>query len=308
MRGSVPPDETTDAPVSRRASSRRPRRRPASPCVYDAGDGDRDGGARRGDRQRRPADDRARTGDNPRRLGLDRQRLSARRHCFAASPGGARRQPRLSPRLLAWPRHLHRGFSCLRLGANSVRADARTRDPGIRRGGNHERQYRARPIHLSVVTAWPGRRQYRAGRGGVLGRRPERRGGDSLRRLVAMALPRQRSNRRGRARHGGANPGVGVDVDRAPTALALTEYLLLSNSTRQVFDTEAGNAWNPSAIGNELWPLVLEHVPDRSPALLGMGFACRNTRAASVRSKGPTGWGRGTSLSGGILPLRGDHW
>ncbi len=52
-----------------------------------------------------------------------------------------------------------------------------------------------------------------------------------------------------------------------------------------------------AAIGNELWPLVLEHVPDRSPALLGMGFACRNTRAASVRSKGPTGWGRGTSLS-----------
>ena len=31
-----------------------------------------------------------------------------------------------------------------------------------------------------------------------------------------------------------------------PTALALTEYLLLSNRTRQVFDTEAGSAWNPS--------------------------------------------------------------
>jgi hypothetical protein len=31
-----------------------------------------------------------------------------------------------------------------------------------------------------------------------------------------------------------------------PTALALTEYLLLSNRTRQVFDTEAGKAWNPS--------------------------------------------------------------
>ena len=31
-----------------------------------------------------------------------------------------------------------------------------------------------------------------------------------------------------------------------PTALALTEYLLLSNLTRQVFDTEAGTAWNPS--------------------------------------------------------------
>ena len=29
-------------------------------------------------------------------------------------------------------------------------------------------------------------------------------------------------------------------------ALALTEYRLLSNRTRQVFDTEAGIAWNPS--------------------------------------------------------------
>jgi len=31
--------------------------------------------------------------------------------------------------------------------------------------------------------------------------------------------------------------GVGVDVDRAAD---------LSNRTRQVFDTEAGSAWNPS--------------------------------------------------------------
>ena len=31
-----------------------------------------------------------------------------------------------------------------------------------------------------------------------------------------------------------------------PMAPALTEYLLLSKRTRQVFDTEAGRAWNPS--------------------------------------------------------------
>jgi hypothetical protein len=31
-----------------------------------------------------------------------------------------------------------------------------------------------------------------------------------------------------------------------PTALALTENLLLSNRTRQVFDIEAGSARNPS--------------------------------------------------------------
>jgi hypothetical protein len=39
--------------------------------------------------------------------------------------------------------------------------------------------------------------------------------------------------------------GVGVNVDRRPTAPALSEYLLLSNRTRQVFETEAGSAWNP---------------------------------------------------------------
>jgi hypothetical protein len=37
---------------------------------------------------------------------------------------------------------------------------------------------------------------------------------------------------------------VGVDVD--PTALALTEYLLLSNRTKYVLDTAPGRAWNPS--------------------------------------------------------------
>ncbi len=31
-----------------------------------------------------------------------------------------------------------------------------------------------------------------------------------------------------------------------PTALALTEYLLLSKRTRQVFETDAGTAWKPS--------------------------------------------------------------
>jgi hypothetical protein len=31
-----------------------------------------------------------------------------------------------------------------------------------------------------------------------------------------------------------------------PTALAATEYLLLSKRTRQVFDTDAGTLWKPS--------------------------------------------------------------
>jgi len=41
---------------------------------------------------------------------------------------------------------------------------------------------------------------------------------------------------------------VGIGMTRAgrPTALAVTEYLLLSKRTRQVFETDAGTAWNPS--------------------------------------------------------------
>jgi hypothetical protein len=35
---------------------------------------------------------------------------------------------------------------------------------------------------------------------------------------------------------------VGAHLDRRPTALAATEYLLLSNRTRQVFDTAASAA------------------------------------------------------------------
>ena len=35
-------------------------------------------------------------------------------------------------------------------------------------------------------------------------------------------------------------------VRKKPMAPALTEYLFLSKRTRQVFDTEAGRAWNPS--------------------------------------------------------------
>ena len=60
-----------------------------------------------------------------------------------------------------------------------------------------------------------------------------------------------------------------------PTALALTEYLLLSNRTRQVFDTEAGKRVEPveaAAIGNELRPLFLEDLPDRPVGPFGMGM------------------------------------
>jgi hypothetical protein len=40
--------------------------------------------------------------------------------------------------------------------------------------------------------------------------------------------------------------GVGLDLDRPTTARAATEYLLLSKRTRQVLETEACVARNPS--------------------------------------------------------------
>lgn len=36
--------------------------------------------------------------------------------------------------------------------------------------------------------------------------------------------------------------GVGVDPTGRPTVIAMTEYLLLSKCTRQIFDTDAGRA------------------------------------------------------------------
>ena len=40
---------------------------------------------------------------------------------------------------------------------------------------------------------------------------------------------------------------IGMNFDGMPTARAATEYLLLSNRTRQVFsNTDAGTEWKPS--------------------------------------------------------------
>ena len=40
--------------------------------------------------------------------------------------------------------------------------------------------------------------------------------------------------------------GWWVKLTGRPTALAATEYLLLSKRTRQVLETDAGTAWKPS--------------------------------------------------------------
>ena len=129
----------------------------------------------------------------PGEFDLDRQRLSARRDGFAAAAVGARRHDRLPPRLHAGARALHRGVARLRLRAVAAGAGDRARGAGPGRGRHHERQYRARPVHLSVVAARPGRRQRRGGRRRLFGRKPDRRGGDPCGRLVAVAVSGQRA-------------------------------------------------------------------------------------------------------------------
>ena len=81
-------------------------------------------------------------------LDLDRQRLPARRHHIAAAAVGARRHDRLPARLHAGPRPFHRSLARLRLRAVPSRVGDRARGAGSRRGRRHERQYRARPVHL----------------------------------------------------------------------------------------------------------------------------------------------------------------
>src|SRR5208282_701833 len=72
--------------------------------------------------------------------------------------------------------------------------------------------------------------------------------------------------------------GVGVDVDRAPDGAGVDrisvvveahEAGLRHRGRQRVESVEA------SAIGNELRPLLLKDVPDRPPALFGMGVRFR---------------------------------
>ena len=209
----TPPFRRTnrDVPSSRVSSCRLGRaRRPAQSAtparVPGARHGDGHGGARRRHRQRSAADGGARLRRHAREFGLDRQRLPARGHGFPAAARGAGRYSRLPPGLLAGPRPLHRRFARLRPRPEFCRADARPSGSGVRRCGNHERQYRARPVHLSRVAARAGRRQHGGGRRRLLGGKPERRGRHSVRRLLALALSHQCPGRRGGAADGPSIP------------------------------------------------------------------------------------------------------
>ena len=213
-------------PARRSAAARRPPQSAAVARLRNTRHGDRHGRARRGHRQRGAADDRARPGDSERRIGVDRQRLPARGHGLTPAAVGARRQPRLPSRLLARARPLHAGVPRLRGSADLADAGRRPRRPGARRGRDHERQHRPRPIHLSCVAPRPRRRQHRARGGRMLGRKPDDRGGDPLGRLVAMAVSHQRSDRGGRARHGGAQlcrsrPPQSASVDPSASSSTL---------------------------------------------------------------------------------------
>ena len=96
-------------------------------------------------------------------------------------------------------------FACAIAPTLATLALARAR-PGTRRSRHHERQHRPRAIHLSGIPPRPRRRQHRARCGRVLGRKPDGRSRDPLGRLVAVAISHQRSDRRGRAPDGGAQP------------------------------------------------------------------------------------------------------
>ena len=131
------------------------------------------------------------------------------------------------------------GLARLRARADIRRARVRARGSGPRRGRDHERQHRARPVHLSArrgsarasaTSRWSCRR--------VLGGEPERRGGDPVGRLVALAVSHQRSDRRARAHHGGANPAGdaarrrGASILQSVVLNALTFGLLIAGVNR----------------------------------------------------------------------------
>ena len=127
--------------------------------VHNSRHGCRHGGARRDDRHRGAADHGASVRSRAGERDLDRQRLSARGHGFASAAGGARRHGGLSTRLLVGTCPFHRRLARLRARADICPAHLRARRSGPGRGGNHERQHRAYPVHLSARAAWPRGRQ-----------------------------------------------------------------------------------------------------------------------------------------------------
>ena len=75
-------------------------------------------------------------------------------------------------------------------------ADRRARHPGLRRGRHHERQRRAGALHLPAPLARPRRRPQRDDRLHRIGGRPHGRRRHPVRRTMALAVRRERADRR----------------------------------------------------------------------------------------------------------------
>ena len=151
--------------------------------------------ARQRDRQRRAAHHRAKSARERSRLDLDRQRLPARHHHFAAAARLARRPHRLSAHLSGRADAVYDRVARLRVVHLAADARARSRGSGLRRGGHHEREHRARAHDLSAHAARARHRDQRDGGGGVVGGRADGRLRRARRRCVAVAVRDQRADR-----------------------------------------------------------------------------------------------------------------
>jgi hypothetical protein len=179
-------------------------RRPPAPTeiLGDPEPRGRDGavGARQRDRQYRIAGDREGNPRQRRRFDLGHQRLPAGGRHFAAAVRLARRHFRLPPHLHDWPRRVHRRGARQCAVALLADADLRPRAAGAGCCRHDERQYRARAIHLSAAAVGARHCDGLGRRIDIIGGGPERRRGDSRRRVVALALRDQCPDRGCRSR------------------------------------------------------------------------------------------------------------
>lgn len=153
------------------------------------------GGAGRGAGQRGAAYHRRRFQHQPGVVDLDRQRLSAGDHHDVAVAVVAWRYRRLSPRLSGGTGAVYADVGGVRAGGFAADADAGAHSARAGGRGADERQHRADPVDLPQSPARARHGDQLAGGGGVHRRRADRRGGNSGRGVVAVAVRHQRAVR-----------------------------------------------------------------------------------------------------------------
>ena len=121
------------------------------------------GGAGRRHRQCRAADHCAGGAYLAGEFDLGGERLPARGDDLPAAAVLAGRDLRLPPDLPGGAGAVHAGVAGLRAVVVAADADHRAHAAGLRRGGDHERQQRADPLHLSAPLAGPRGRAERDG-------------------------------------------------------------------------------------------------------------------------------------------------